>query len=1143
MKARTVLAVFLAVIMLSQAFISPLPLAEAQQEDPIGYCIDGDVVEIWNPDTSYFFNKTSGIQWVENPDVYWSRNVFGIGWFNSTGDYNEIYSADELGSFNRDIESDYSTYVTATLWRDFNYNGYDLRLGIQYHLGVEDTDLSVTLYAKNLDTEVYPVPLGLAWTVTDIDIPNPLGEDRVYLNETYYRLDEVHDVTFTDIKKEKFNNTDPLNPETGYWFTEYQPNYRISDYTEFITLEWDENIPYSVHLDFNGVQEDARITWMVNAGIFQSGQEKSTTLYWADAEGDYVGVWSLTGANGDPFSITTDGTNIWVTDTTDAAIYKYDMDGAYIGTWNLAAANAWPYGIDTDGTNIWVADYDDNVAYKYNMAGGAVGSFALTANNDHPRGITSDGTSHWSVGYDNKGVYKYNLAGTYQSTWAIPVANGSPGGITTNGTNIWITDSTDTRAYKYDLVGNAVSSWDLKNPENGNPRGITTDGDHFWVVDITDNDIYEYVLTDQTPTITSAAISDMDDGDNVYDMESYYSFVAVVNDADGATDIDKVYLQGKNGAAVLWEVRATDLTGAGSWAIQSGATIIDLDTGSCTWGEAGNVGTATFKVRLEWDHPDLANLEIAVYVEDGDGLSAGFTDMQTDYWDAIGRLVTSGFTTTASVAEGGAITSSGNVHYATTIGGDVASAKYPPDAQFTSVQTRETNNTVVGTDNAIINGAFSMGFNARSGLANLGNNNYKIYLNLVPDYVDGDAPDGDISTTAVYAATTETYELGAGVSLVSEAYNAGTQKYTALYSAAAGDRTVSIGSPNGANNAVWVNNTVPVNTYNATIRMLTVTIPFSSIMEVEVFWANVPPQNLDIVADSFDLNVPGWVNVTVSDINGVADLNTVDIQVNTTGDAENFTLRWTQASGLFSEESDPSNIITLNASVRVNITATADKIAFNFIFTGGSTGLCNVRVTTTDDSAVTAIDFYPDLFRFDFFVWTPVGDFINSAGDFWGISDIMGDLSTLITGLASDFSVGITNFLGMIRQQLRLVYQIIGWFITHFTGMVDTVLNVWGYMAQFLDGTGIVVTGVGNWWTFIALDTWIEGLYLGILILWIDSIAKRGRTQGEITVFLADVNQMINISSFFVSISLTVFELVFNKILTLFDAVMSVIPI
>ena len=56
----------------------------------------------------------------------------------------------------------------------------------------------------------------------------------------------------------------------------------------------------------------------------------------------------------------------------------------------------------------------------------------------------------------------------------------------------------------------------------------------------------------------------------------------------------------------------------------------------------------------------------------------------------------------------------------------------------------------------------------------------------------------------------------------------------------------------------------------------------------------VPPQNTDLNADSvFSKDSPGWVNVTVSDLE-VALLTTVDIQINTTGDSNSFTLRWTQ---------------------------------------------------------------------------------------------------------------------------------------------------------------------------------------------------------------------------------------------------------
>ena len=95
---------------------------QAAPDNPIGYSIEGDVVTLYNPDTTYYFNKTNGAQWVENPDQYWTRNIFGIGYYLANGTYVEIASADSLGSFNRDIESDYSTYVNATLWKDFTYN-------------------------------------------------------------------------------------------------------------------------------------------------------------------------------------------------------------------------------------------------------------------------------------------------------------------------------------------------------------------------------------------------------------------------------------------------------------------------------------------------------------------------------------------------------------------------------------------------------------------------------------------------------------------------------------------------------------------------------------------------------------------------------------------------------------------------------------------------------------------------------------------------------------------------------------------------------------------------------------------------------------------------------------------------------------
>jgi len=171
------------------------------------------------------------------------------------------------------------------------------------------------------------------------------------------------------------------------------------------------------------------------------------------AEGDYIGFWNLNALNDYPIGITTDGTNIWITDYTDKAVYKYDMDGVYDTFWNLNALNDYPIGITTDGTNIWITDYTDKAVYKYDMDGVYDTFWNLNALNDYPMGITTDGTNIWVVEYVNKKVYKYDMDGVYDTFWNLNALNDYPMGITTDGTNIWITDYTDKAIYQYESGG------------------------------------------------------------------------------------------------------------------------------------------------------------------------------------------------------------------------------------------------------------------------------------------------------------------------------------------------------------------------------------------------------------------------------------------------------------------------------------------------------------------------------------------------------------------------------------------------------------------------------------------------------------------------------------------------------------------
>ncbi|RLF50846.1 MAG: hypothetical protein DRN24_05880, partial [Thermoplasmata archaeon] len=338
---------------------------------------------------------------------------------------------------------------------------------------------------------------------------------------------------------------------------------------------------------------------------------------------------------------------------------------------------------------------------------------------DQTEGSMGTGTG-WKTSTDISTIFNrdYNAENTYCSIkYADPDHNSaSPNGKTDSTTGLPVGFGSDGRGYaRY------------------RPREYSTS---------TYRPILEVVYTtNNAPTITSASITDRDDTDNCYAMKKYYTFTAEVNDADGASDIAEVRLRGKDGAATLFEVRAYNLDSTPAYSIVTGSSTIDLDTANCNWGEEGNAGTATFKIRFEWDHPQKNDCELAVYVEDTSSASAGWTDKQTNYFDIINRLVTKEFAAKdGRINIGGTASLIGDVRYATTTGGNTPSYSYPPNAQFTAVKIHNSAHSVVCSDTTISNGHFECSFKIPDAVQS---NTYHVYLDMAGDYTDADAPDGD----------------------------------------------------------------------------------------------------------------------------------------------------------------------------------------------------------------------------------------------------------------------------------------------------------------------------------------------------------------------------------------------------------------
>jgi len=235
----------------------------------IGYELldDGDVLHIWNKYDSYYFNTSSGIQLTNHYDEYWSHNVLMMGYYDND-EWNLIYRADELSGFNKDIDTDNETYVNATLWKDLTYQGYDFRLAIRYQLGVDDNELTVIPYIKNLDEDDISYTLGFGWEMKDIQIDMTSTGDYIDVNRTIYFLNQTLDNTYIDL----------LEPEF------YLMKNITDTSTKSLYLRWNQSLTYKLQVKSRDGQYNAPVTLFVRIGTLNAGQEKYTEMYWYDAD-------------------------------------------------------------------------------------------------------------------------------------------------------------------------------------------------------------------------------------------------------------------------------------------------------------------------------------------------------------------------------------------------------------------------------------------------------------------------------------------------------------------------------------------------------------------------------------------------------------------------------------------------------------------------------------------------------------------------------------------------------------------------------------------------------------------------------------------------------------------------------------------
>ncbi len=255
-----------------------------------------------------------------------------------------------------------------------------------------------------------------------------------------------------------------------------------------------------------------------------------------------------------PYGVTTDGTYLYVSDSSNDTIRKISIAsrsvatlagnagnaGTLDGTGSLAMFNT-PAGLATDGTNLYVADYSNSTIRKVVIATGVTTTLAGSAGNpgfsngtgvlakfNGPLGITTDGANLYVTDSGNEIIRKISLADGVVTTLAGTAgAKGSsdgigaqarfndPIGITTDGSYLYVTDTDNHTVRKINLATGSVSTLAGSvgisgfldgtgvNARFNHPLGLTTDGANLYVADNANFTVRKVVLA--TAAVTTLA--------------------------------------------------------------------------------------------------------------------------------------------------------------------------------------------------------------------------------------------------------------------------------------------------------------------------------------------------------------------------------------------------------------------------------------------------------------------------------------------------------------------------------------------------------------------------------------------------------------------------------------------------------------
>lgn len=225
-----------------------------------------------------------------------------------------------------------------------------------------------------------------------------------------------------------------------------------------------------------------------------------------------------------PQSITTDGTNLYVSDTFNDNIRKIVIATGEVSSF---ASVSRPLGITTDGTYLYVAN-ESGTIHRISIDTGTVTPLSLNGSISLVWGIATDGIHLYLADRGNHRISKVLIATGEVTTLAgsgvAGFADGTGteaqfsyvGGVALDGDHLYVADSDNARIRKVAIVTGEVTTLAGSGEEGfddgdgsaakfNNPMGVVRDGDALYVSDYSQNRIRKIqISTGQVTTLIGA---------------------------------------------------------------------------------------------------------------------------------------------------------------------------------------------------------------------------------------------------------------------------------------------------------------------------------------------------------------------------------------------------------------------------------------------------------------------------------------------------------------------------------------------------------------------------------------------------------------------------------------------------------------